>query len=128
MLVEVPVSSIKTRRAGSSSPWCAFQTERAMATSGRSCSVAETLFFEADAESVIEAPHGCHADHNAALAQQSPNFFKRNVRLCPNQIEQPRGMALNNRAPMPSNRARRRASGKPPLLDPLDSAAGAHRK
>src|SRR5674536_76415 len=76
----------------------------------------------------MEAPHGCHADHDAALAQQSPNFFKRNVRLCPNQIEQPRGMGLKNRAPMTANRARRRSSVKPPLPDPFDSAAGAHRK
>src|ERR1019366_5463121 len=86
------------------------------------------FFFEADAVSIVEAPHGCDADHDTALAQQSPDFFKRNVRLHPNQIEQPRGMGLKNRTTVTANRARRRSSVKPPLPDPFDSAAGAHRE
>jgi hypothetical protein len=32
-------------------------------------------FFEADAVSVVEAPQGADADHDVALAQQSPDFF-----------------------------------------------------
>ena len=68
------------------------------------------------------------ANHDTALAQQSPDFFKRNVRLHPNQIEQPRGMGLKNRTTVTANRARRCSSVKPPLPDPFDSAAGAHRE
>src|SRR5690606_37340238 len=85
-------------------------------------------FFEADAAPVVEAPHRCHADRNAALAQQDPDFFKRDIRLCPNQVEQPRGMRLENRATMTAKAARRRSSVKPPLTDPCDRAAGTHRK
>src|SRR5450759_1508231 len=84
--------------------------------------------FEADAVSVVEAPHGCDADHDTALAQQSPDFFKRDVRLLPNQIEQPRGMGLKNRTTVTANRARRCSSVKPPLPDPFNCAAGAHRE
>lgn len=51
-------------------------------------------FFEADAAPVVEAPHRCHADRDAALAQQDPDFFKRDIRLCSDQVEQPRGMRL----------------------------------
>ena len=49
MLVLAQVSSMKTSRAGSSRPWCVFQRNRLRATSGRSCSVANSVFFEAHA-------------------------------------------------------------------------------
>src|SRR5437763_1037070 len=48
MLVLAQVSSMKTRREGSSRPWYFFHCARRLATSGRSCSLACRLFFEAD--------------------------------------------------------------------------------
>ena len=46
LLVLAQVSSMKTRRAGSSRPWYFFHCARRRSTSGRSCSVACRLFFK----------------------------------------------------------------------------------
>src|SRR5437016_847697 len=89
MLVLVPVSSMKTRCAGSSEPRLARHSSRAAATSGRSCSAACTVFFEADAVPVVEAPDRAHRDLETALAQPAPDLLERQVGLFADQTEQP---------------------------------------
>lgn len=50
--------------------WCAaFQRRRLRATSGRSCSVANSVFFEAEPGISNRAPHRTVARHHAAFAQ-----------------------------------------------------------
>src|SRR5712692_8519648 len=56
MLVLVQVSSMKTRRTGSIRLWRAVHCARRRATSGRSCSLASTVFFEAQPLGVDEVP------------------------------------------------------------------------
>src|SRR6185295_14738958 len=56
MLVLAQVSSMKTRREGSSRPWYFLHCARRLATSGRSCSLACRLFFEGDALVHEEVP------------------------------------------------------------------------
>src|SRR5262245_63771639 len=62
MLVLAQVSSMKTRRVGSIRPWYFFHCARRRATSGRSCSLACRLFFEADALVLEEVPDRVVAD------------------------------------------------------------------
>src|SRR5262249_62390333 len=76
MLVLAQVSSMKTRRVGSIRPWYFFHCARRRATSGRSCSLACRLFFEADAFVLEEVPDRVVADLDAAagqLHQQTPH-------------------------------------------------------
>jgi hypothetical protein len=56
MLVDVQISSINTSRAGSRSSWFSNQASRRLRTSGRSCSVAWSVFFERQAVAVEEGP------------------------------------------------------------------------
>src|ERR1044071_2106796 len=65
MLVAVPVSSMKTSRFGSRVACSAFHPVRAAAMSGRSCSAACTIFFEADALGGEEPPYRAVADMDA---------------------------------------------------------------
>src|SRR6266851_6569195 len=57
MLVLVQVSSMKTRRPGSIRLWRAVHCTRLRATSGRSCSLASTVFFEAQLLGMDEVPY-----------------------------------------------------------------------
>src|ERR1700704_5786144 len=77
MLVEVPVSSMNTSRAGSRSGCAAIQAARAAATSGRSCSLACTIFFEADVFGGEEPPHRAIADRLAARGKLRADLFQR---------------------------------------------------
>src|SRR5258708_29963525 len=81
MLVEVPVSSMKTNLLGSSRGCSCFQFARAVRTSSRSCSAACRLFFEGDVVAVAKPPHRTCADLDAALAPPAAGFFQRQVRL-----------------------------------------------
>src|SRR3954468_952157 len=89
MLVLVPVSSMKTRWAGSSEPRLARHSSRAAATSGRSCSAACTVFFEADAVPVVEPPDRAPRDLDAALAQTATDLLERQVGRFGDKTEQP---------------------------------------
>lgn len=70
MLVEAQVSSMKIRRAGSSSGWPSNHSSRLLATSGRSCSLACAVFFECQAAAVEEGPDRADAGARAALGCQ----------------------------------------------------------
>jgi hypothetical protein len=86
MLVEVPVSSDKNQVRRIKQPLARLSDGAGHGHVGPILLGRVNAFFEADAVSVVEAPHGCDADRDAALAQQSPDFFKRDVRMCPSVI------------------------------------------
>jgi len=65
ILVEVPVSSMKTRRPGSRSGWAANQALRRAAMSDRSCSAACAVLFEGHGVAVEEAPHRAGRERGA---------------------------------------------------------------
>src|SRR5271156_5137187 len=70
ILVEAPVSSMKTRCSGSRSGWASNQACRRAATSGRSCSLACAVFFQGDAMAVKKAPDRTRGKHGAMLPPQ----------------------------------------------------------
>ncbi len=69
---------MKTRRLGSSRPWCCFHRVRRRAMSARSCSLACRLFFERDPGTPEEPPHRPVTRRRAALGQLGDTA--RNVR------------------------------------------------
>src|SRR5215472_10566674 len=69
MLVFVHVSSMNTRRLGSIPLWRFVHWARRLATSGRSRSLATTVFFEAELLSVHEVPHGSIIDLKPARGE-----------------------------------------------------------
>src|SRR3954470_15579623 len=69
MLVEAPVSSMSTSRAGSRSSWPSNQSSRRLRMSGRSCSAACAVFFARDLVAAAEAPERAHADPRPFLGQ-----------------------------------------------------------
>src|SRR3954467_8022811 len=77
MLVFAQVSSMKTRRAGSILSWCRFHQARRRAMLGRSCSVANTVFFEADALALEEPPERVAGHHEAALEKFGGDVLSR---------------------------------------------------
>src|SRR5262245_55745319 len=81
MFVEALVSSINTRRFGSSLVCNLIQALRAAATSGRSCSAACRLFFKCEFEMTKEAEDRGLADHHFFLSQASLKLGQRDVRL-----------------------------------------------
>ena len=81
MLVLAQVSSMKTRRRGSSRCCQRFQRSRRRVTSGRSCSLARRLFFEAHALLLEEAPDRVIAHPHPALGQLRRQCPQRQVRL-----------------------------------------------
>src|SRR5260370_32439631 len=88
MLVEVPVSSMKTSLVGSSRGCRCFQLARATRTSSRSCSAARRLFFEADVVPIEEPPHTTGPDHDTVLPQLAPALLHPHIRLRHNQRHQ----------------------------------------
>ena len=127
MLVEVPVSSMKTSLLGSSRGCSCLQFARARRTSSRSCSAACRLFFEADGVAIIEPPHRARAYHDPTLSQSAADFFQRQVRLGGRQCQQPFLVRIQRRA-LAAHRLGRDRSGPPPTCEPLDRRTRAHLK
>src|SRR5882724_3021176 len=128
MLVLVPVSSMNTRRCGSSCAWVSFQAARAAATSGRSCSLACRLFFKADLPSLEEVPHRANARFDATLRKRGADLFQRQIGPLLDQPQYPFGLGLQHRAAMTPLGPRRNAALPPPALYPFDRTARADRK
>ncbi len=83
ILVEAPVSSMKTRCSGSRSGWAANQARRRAATSGRSCSAACAVFFEGHAVAIKAAPHCARCERGPMLgAQHLSQLNQADVLLC----------------------------------------------
>src|ERR1700758_2938294 len=92
IFVLAAVSSMNTSRVELSMACRRFQHRRARATSGRSCSAARRLFFEADVVALEEAPHGSATACNPVLVHHRDHLIQRQIRLLLNQREQPRRM------------------------------------
>src|SRR5258708_30990281 len=128
MLVEVPVSSIKTSRAGSSAGCSSFQAARAAATSGRSCSLACTIFFEADALGGEEAPHRAVPDMQAAAGKLGADLLQRQVRNRPDPLQQPGPLALQARVVIAPHRPGWKPAALPPNRNPINRPGDPHAK
>jgi hypothetical protein len=111
---------MNTSRAGSSFFWYFFHWARRRATSGRSCSLARRLFFEADPVAAEEAPERAAAGGDALLGSQGVNLVKRQIRLFFDEGEQGRGMVVEL-GPAPS---RRLGGHAPRLAQPLEPFDG----
>src|SRR5262245_2910042 len=125
MLVLAQVSSMNTRREGSSRPWYFFHCARRRATSGRSCSLACTLFFEADAFVLKEVPHRVATHLETALGQFSRQCPQRDVRLIGHSCQQPFALPGNRIGAPPAHLAGCRAAGRAEPLRPLHHAGDA---
>src|SRR6266404_9707978 len=121
ILVEVPVSSMKTSRSGSSLACLSDHAVRAAATSGRSCSAARTLFFEADAVAVEEPPDRPQPRLLLTLIEQTAlDLFQRQIGFMPNQLKQPVLVFLQRRSALALDRSGLKTPGLPPALHPAD--------
>src|SRR5680860_1528040 len=80
MLVLIQVSSMKTSLRGSSCPMKPFQRRRLRATSARLCSMANSVFFEAEALALKEMPHRIVRDKNISCAQPTLQAMQRQMR------------------------------------------------
>src|SRR5271155_3811995 len=125
MLVLAQVSSMKTRREGSSRPWYFFHCARRRATSGRSCSLACKLFFEGDALVHEEVPDGKVPPLDPARGELRPEASQGDVRLLGQTSQQPLPLALQRIRPPAANLVRGRAAGRAIPLRPLYHACHA---
>ena len=127
MLVEAQVSSMKTRRLGSSRPWYLRHCARRLATAGRSCSVANSFFFERDPRLAHDPPHRAIAGHDAALAQFGHQPAQRHVRHRLKPLQKPCPLRRKGSRLLASHRLRTGAASRPQPLRPLYRARHAHR-
>src|ERR1700730_13243515 len=89
---------MNTRRGACRRGCSAFSSARAAATSGRSCSAACSVFFEADAVTLVEAPHRAGCGFQLLVgAKPRANLIERQIGLRRNEIEQPLAMLLKRR-------------------------------
>src|SRR5438067_9697884 len=126
MLVLAQVSSMKTSREGSSRPWYFFHCARRLATSGRSCSLACRLFFEADPFVLEKMPNREVTHFEPALGQFRGQRPKRNVGLLGELAQQPvtsAGQCIRETA---ANLVGRRACRFAKRLRPLHYAGRAY--
>jgi len=98
MLVVTAVSSINTRRAGSSKPCSRTQRRRARATSARLRSAARRLFFDGDAVASKEPGERAPASWDSPLVQSRNNLTQREVRLLTDECENPLRVLLQWRS------------------------------
>src|ERR1700734_2125082 len=119
IFVLIHVSSMKTRRDGSMLAWRAFQRSRLRATSGRSCSLANRLFFETQPFLANESPNGAPIGLDPALGKfgrQAPRREPTGAKT----LTQPDGDVSRERARLAaSDRSRRNRARLPPRLPPL---------
>src|SRR5215472_6507985 len=93
ILVLAQVSSMNTKRLGSSRPWYFFHWARRRAISARSCSLACKVFFKTDPFALEEAPHGAVARRCAALSQFGYHCAQGQIRLLGDPRQQPLPLA-----------------------------------
>jgi hypothetical protein len=113
---------MKTRRRGSSRPWYFFHCARRRATSARSCSVANSVFFEAHPRGMHDPPHRAVARHHAARAQLHNQRPQRHVRCRRQSGQQPRPLRCQRVSPTPAHRLRRSTPRRTGPLRPLHYA------
>jgi hypothetical protein len=96
ILVDAPVSSMKTRRCGSSSACVARQACLCTATSGRSCSLACAVFFERHGVAIEEPPNrACCEPLAVPPLQMAGNLKQRDVVRLGEEPEDLLGMSFD---------------------------------
>src|SRR6266849_3739709 len=86
MFVDAEVSSMNTRRRGSSLACSLRHALRAAATSGRSCSAACRLFFKGEIEMIEKPRDRRFTNHHLLPCQPNSQFSQRDVRLLGNPL------------------------------------------
>jgi hypothetical protein len=114
---------MNTSRAGSNMPCSRIQRRRARATSGRSCSAACRLFFEADPVAGEQPPDRAVAAGDPSLAHCDHDFIQRQIRLLGNQGQQPIRVLFQRRN-APTGRLSRDTSSFLPALQPFHRRTG----
>src|SRR5271170_4859100 len=99
MLVFTQVSSMKTKRLGSTPAWRAFHRVRLRATSGRDRSEATSVFFIAQPLGVGENPNRARLRFHAALGQLRHKTAQGERRF-PHACAQPLGDLARQRTPL----------------------------
>src|ERR1700726_3032015 len=123
MLVFAHVSSMNTRRLGSSCFWSSCQRVRSAAMSGRSCSAARTIFFKGDLLLGEESPNRAIAEADISRGKLAPYVMKRQIGRRRDGGEQPVSLVFETRIALPAHRLGRDAPGPPePLRPPHDTA------
>ena len=125
MFVLAQVSSMKTRRFGSSLPCSRCHCARRRAMSGRSCSDGRMLFFERDALGREQLPNRPVADSHAAPGQLGRQRAQGQVRLVPNPRQQPGALVRQNSASRAAHRLGCSAARRAQPLRPLGSTRNA---
>ncbi len=119
MLVLAQVSSTNTSRAGSTPAWRAFQRARRRATSGRSRSLANAVFFEAQPRGMHEVAHRAVAHPDAPRRQRRLKAPKRQFRRRRIAGLDPGPVRFQKRPPVAAELGRRDAPRRPAPLRPL---------
>src|SRR6202035_3453930 len=105
------VLSMKTSRLGSMRPWRVFHRPRLRATPGWFCSLASTVFFEAEAFAADECPDGAVVDPQPAPGKFGHQSARGDRRRGPGDKPRPMG-ARDLRRHMAANLARRDAASR----------------
>src|SRR5215470_16755265 len=126
MFVEALVSSINTRRLGSSLLCILNHALRAAATSGRSCSAACRLFFKSEFKMTKEAEDSGLTDRHSLLCQASLKFAQRDVRLCINPSHDPAPVRLQHISLVATKFLRTNAPGASPTREKSTDRTDAH--
>src|SRR5580698_6805405 len=128
MLVFVHVSSMKTKRLGSIPLWRFVHCARLRATSGRSRSLATTVFFKAELLGVDEVPDRSVVDLEATLGELSNEPPQGELCLL-GPPQQPNTMLPCDRLGLvPAHLAWRSAARFPETPNPVDDCADAYAK
>jgi hypothetical protein len=128
MFVLAQVSSMKTSRPGSIRAWYVFHCRRRLATSGRSCSLASAVFFEAQSFAMHEGPHRPIADPNATLGQLLLQSPQRQLRLLGDAGVDKVTMGFKQNRLVSTHLCRRDAARLAQAPDPFDHRAHANAK
>src|SRR6202045_2298029 len=128
ILVFAHVSSMKTRRLGSRRNWIFFHKVRRRATSGRSCSPAKSVFFEADPLAAQKTPQSVAGHGDAALAQFGKKRMQRQIRLFGKTAEKKVPLTFQKIRPLAAHHLRRRTACCAGALRPFYNTRHAHSK
>src|SRR6202045_4810417 len=113
MLVFAHVSSMNTRRLGSSCFWSSCKRVRSAAMSGRSCSAARTIFFKGDLLLGEESPNRAIADADIPCGKSGPYVKKRQIGPRREAGGQPVALVFETRIALPAHRLGRVPPGPP---------------
>lgn len=125
MFVFAQVSSMKTKRRGSIRSWYLRHCSRLRATSGRSCSLANNVFFEAESSFLQCPPDRSGACCDALIAEldrQKPHRHAGNRHALEQQIP----VRRKRPPPVAADRQSSRRPSRPPPLRPLHHTRDAH--